>query len=283
MAVSLANCFLIDCFFNSTLYPPCVAVTPPIIAFNGVACANSTSNAAFFPSVRHDTLTCISPVGFGAGKSVNVTVAGQSSAGRGSELLPVIWNYDAPVVYSIFPASGPTAGAHITNITSDGVNYALDTPIVVTVKGANFGADMSAGALWFKQPPEIVAAAAASGSLASDILVPSMSIISWNHSTIVFFMPPIEYRLGYVGSGLNLHVTVVIGGQSSADNTFSPIVQFNYDPPSVLRILPFGVPLSQCADRKVCFKFGASNTSKSCKLIPAGCFGTEVRKEVLFV
>ena len=242
---------------------------PPNIDFDGVTCASTSPGAAFVPSAQHDILVCLSPAGFGTDKLVNVTVAGQSSVGRGI----VTWNYDAPVVSSIFPATGPTAGAHVTNITSDGLSYALDNPILVTVAGANFGADASAGTLWFKQPPDVSASAESTGSPVLDILVANTAIISWNHSAIVFLMPRIEYRLGYVGAGTNLRVTTVIGGQSSATSASSLLVQFNYEPPSVQRVQRYDIPASQCDDRTTCFKFGQSRT---CKLVPADCYGTEV-------
>jgi len=153
----------------------------------------------------------------------------------------------------------------ITNVTSDGVNYDLGPPIVVTVTGANLGADMFAGALWFMQPLRY--------PLALDILVANASILSWNHSAVVFLMPRMEYKLGYSGSGLNLIVTAVVGDQSSAESENSTTVNFSYDPPSVQQVQRYGVPKSQCADQSLCFTVG---TSRSCKTIPADCYGTEM-------
>jgi hypothetical protein len=225
-------------------------ITPPSITFAGLPCINSVP---FAVSPLHDTLSCVSPVGVGADLAVVVAVTGQSSAGRSS---PTLWTYDPPVVLSISPASGPTAGAPLTNVTSDGINYSLGPPLIITVTGDNFGADASTGSLWLMQPL---------GSTLPDINVANSSILSWNHTAIVFLLP--------AGSGANLQVVAYVSGQSSADDPAAPAVFFSYDPPSVFSVLRYDVPQPQCAARPLCFSYG---TSQACNLIPAGCYGTQV-------
>ena len=243
-------------------------MTPPNVTFAGVPCTNPVPAASFSPSPLHNTLSCLSPVGVGTGQAVTVVVSGQSSAGRFPS--PVLWSYNPPVVTSISPATGPTAGAPLTNVTSDGIHYALGPPIVVTLTGSNLGPGVSAGgSVSFAQPPWAAAAALAAGQDAPmDVVVANTSIGSWNHTTIVFLMPP--------GFGEGLIVTVKVGGQSSSDpnSEYTPPVLFSYAPPSVLSVVRYDVPISQCASRPLCFSFG---TQEACKLVPAGCFGTQVR------
>lgn len=238
---------------------PAAAVTPPSIAFNGVPCPLVPP---FSPAARHDTLLCRSPVGAGTGQPVEVVVSGQSSSGRSSA--PVLWSYDPPTVSSISPASGPTAGAPLTNVTADSINYALGPPVIVTVRGTNLGNDTSVGRLTLVQPPSEVAAAAAQGrAQLPDIPVNASFVISWNHTMVVFRLPP--------GSGVNIRVIASVGGQASAYNND---VEFNYDPPSVLHVLRYDKSPADCVARSQCFTFG---TTKACTLEPAGCYGTEVR------
>ena len=171
---------------------------------------------------------------------------------------PVAWSYDPPVVYSITPASGPTAGAILTNDTSDGVNYALGPPLVCTLRGANLGASPAAGTLAFL--PSLVVA--------------NSSILTWNHTTVSFYMPQGS------GSLSNLPVQALIGGQDSIQSSAIPGVTFTYDPPSVLRVTRYDKAASLCAPIKRCYSYavGLGNaTAEACKPEPQGCYGTEVR------
>lgn len=169
----------------------------------------------------------------------------------------VAWSYDPPVVFSISPASGPTAGARLTNVTSDGVHYALGPPIVCTIRGANLGVNASAGSL----------------SFLPSIPVLNSSILTWNHTTITFTMPQGS------GSLSNLPVQALIGGQDSTLSTATPLVTFSYDPPSVLYVTRFDKTAAQCTPFQQCYSYatGIGNaTSEACKLVPQGCYGTEV-------
>ena len=231
-------------------------MTPPSITFNGVPCSLVLP---FAPVARQDTLLCRSPIGAGVGQPVVVVVSTQSSAGRSP---PVLWSYDPPTVSSIWPVSGPTAGAPLTNVTTDSINYALGPPVIVTVRGTNLGNDTTVGQLTLVQPASEATAAVAQGRAPlPDIVVNASFVISWNHTTVVFRLPP--------GSGVDLRVMATVGGQSSSDD-----VEFNYDPPSVLHVLRFDKSPADCVARSQCFTFGKE---KACTLQPAGCYGTEVR------
>jgi hypothetical protein len=96
--------------------------------------------------------------------------------------------------------SGPTSG-----------KTPAGAPIVVTLRGANFG---FSGSVLFT--PTIPSELATLGVFT----VPPANVVSWNHTTIVFAMPE--------GAGTALLVTVVAGGQASTSGA-----AFAYDPPVV--------------------------------------------------
>lgn len=249
-------------------------MTPPTITLGGLPC---NVVLPFIPAPRHDVVSCRSPVAVGSNLAVVVVVSGQvrkqclgAQADMGMPSLvgieqvssfastPVAWSYDPPVVSSISPASGPTAGAILTNDTSDGVNYALGPPIVCTVKGTNLGANPAAGTL----------------SFLPSIIIPNSSILTWNHTTVSFYMPQGS------GSLSNLPVQALIGGQDSTLSSAIPGVTFTYDAPSVLRVTRFDKAASLCAPIQRCYSYavGLGNaTAEACKPEPQGCFGTEVR------
>ena len=207
-------------------------------------------------------LQCYSPIGpvngQGVGLPVVVVVSNQSSAGRpaAAPTTPA-WTYDPPVVFAISPSMGPTAGARLTNVTTDLIHYALGPPVVVTVTGANLGA--TPGSLRLRQrldaPVGLV-----------DTVVNGSRLLSWNHSTVVFELPP--------GEGTFMSVNVTVGGQASQAGA----VYFSYDPPEVLGVLRYDRAPVDCQPRPLCFTtYGANGTTdKACSVLPGGCYDTAV-------
>ena len=183
----------------------------------------------------HSTIFCMAPEGSGTSQTVAVNVGTQST-----EESVAIVNYDPPVVKSISPANGPTAG----NIT-------------VRIHGNNFGAEPDTSA-----PIRLIADPDESPLWKNPhIDVPSSEIYFWNHTLIIFRLPE--------GQGELKQVDVIINGQSALEDGVSEAV-FLYDPPVVTEIdrkCPtggclitvignnFGLPVCEPGPNSVCHPF----------------------------
>ena len=126
------------------------------------------------------------------------------------------------------------------------LQYAPGPPIRCVLQGSNFG---------IFDPNSSWVAFASSDTPPNYFIAASSMIISWNHTAIVFFMPP--------GAGFHLAVTVSAGGQTQSPSW--PIVYFDYDPPLLLAVGRSDRSLESCTSHLSC-------TSGFCKPVVAQCY-----------
>ena len=102
----------------------------PIITVGGVLCPIATGSYVPTPG-QTATAQCILPVGQGTSHDVIVAIGGQSSVS------PIVYNYSAPSVVSLSPASGPTSGRNtplmVVDPVSGAVSFVPGSQIIVTV------------------------------------------------------------------------------------------------------------------------------------------------------
>lgn len=99
----------------------------------------------------------------------------------------ILFSYSAPTLISIAPSSAPSSGGSL-----------------VTLTGSSFGSDPNGSTVFF-----------------GDTVC---SIIFWNHTAIVFVLPPGE------GTGISVRITVLSQSSNSVVFFYSSPVLFNLSP-----------------------------------------------------
>ncbi|MEI6076892.1 MAG: IPT/TIG domain-containing protein, partial [Verrucomicrobiota bacterium] len=196
------------------------------------------------------TIQCRLPAGQGMNQPVIVTVAGQSSA-------PVLFNYDSPFVFNLYPSTGPTVGG-ITN-TLQGINFGnsgtvtvggvqaaivdwsqttircrlpagqgMNQPVIV-----NVGGQSSTSVPFHYNPPVISSVSPATDPTAGDTIITVAGInfgttavsntvtVNGVQAAIVAWSQTNIQCLLPAGQGTNLTVIVTVVGQNSAPVLFS--------------------------------------------------------------
>lgn len=225
-------------------------VTAPNITINGVSCPVVLP---FVPSAGHNVLTCIAPDGAGRDLPVVVSVSGQSSAVTSA----ATFRYTPPRVFSVWPTNASTSGRWLGAPIPGTLFYSPGPRVVCTIIGRSF---FTNGTLEFRDRAV---------SPSTVFSVPPADILSWNDTTIVFYVPP--------GYGANLYVVPIVGGQTPADYSPSPDppALFSYNPPSVLAIGRADRQLIQCAPISSCYSDTSNGGNATlCTLVPAQCFDT---------
>jgi hypothetical protein len=213
-------------------------ISMPTVTIGGLPCAVVTP---YVPLANHTQIRCVVAAGQGASLKVVVTINGQQSSST------VLYSYDPPQVTSITPDHGPTSGLARGPLTADGVHRSNGNKIMQMLTGINFG---TSGYISYAPQDS-------SDYLTSNATVPAANIISWNDTSIVYYMPE--------GYGYSLFVSVFVGQPSTRGVTFS------YDPPAVLAVTRYDLAVDQCRVFHQCFHFG--NITR-CRDVPAGCYDT---------
>lgn len=212
-------------------------VSLPLITVGSLPCPVLSP---FVPVAGHGILRCTAPAGAGRDLPVIVTVQNQSSAFSNA----ASFRYSPPKPMSVEPTSSPTSGRALGTPIPNSLLYSPGPRIVGVVRGSNFGAWNAQSALTFNDSTALAPSSAA-------------EVISWNDSTIVFYIP--------AGAGADLIVTPSVGGQTP-DLLDAPPVQFSYDPPSIISIGRADRSLGACAPIQQCFN---TNSSVFCTSVPA--------------
>jgi hypothetical protein len=193
-------------------------------------------------------VSCVVSPGMGANNAIFVTVNNQTSAPS-----PTTFRYTPPHSLSITPAGGPTSGRALGAPIPLTIEFAQGPQIVCVLTGVNLGTN---GSIQFITDASL-------GSIKT-AEVTRDQVLSWNHTTVVFYMPR--------GYGQNLAVTPVVAGQTPSDlTTVPPPVLFTYDPPSLLGYLRADRALQQCYPISSCY---TTNGTTLCTDVPAQCYDT---------
>ncbi len=154
---------------GSNFYPGDVLVT-----VGAASCTNILISAT--------QIVCSVPQGYGVGKPIQVTVAGQTTTTANA------FSYFPPTITAVVPNHGPTAGGYTVNVVGSNLS-----PQSVSVMLNNSICSVGQGSATFTNV----------------------------HVTIP------------AGTGVNLPVSVTVGGQASATT-----IPFSYDPPVITSVTP---------------------------------------------
>ncbi|MEO0017796.1 MAG: hypothetical protein RLZZ522_1079, partial [Verrucomicrobiota bacterium] len=219
------------------------------------------------PSIvaSHSQVVCTLPAGQGLNREVRVTVAGQASP-------PATFNYAAPAITSISPATGTTAGG--TQITISGSNFGTAPVVVFDGVTANPLAGSTHTRVIFTSPSgfgtgknvALLVGDQLSNSLNFSYDPPSLASLSPTTGPTAGNIP-----ITVVGANFGANPTVTIGGASapilsqtadgtvictlpagqglsrvvqvtSQDSRSSNTLQFNYLPPAITSIAAQSAP-----------------------------------------
>lgn len=147
-------------------------VTGPLVRFLGAGLANADAVCVLAGSRNHTTLRCSAPPGQGSALRISVTVGGQTVVAG------FLFSYEAPVVASVTPVRGATAGGD-----------------PVLVYGANFGLTCAVALVRGLEVVPFVPRNASGGPAS-------------NHTHMHLYAPPAD--------GIGWRVVVTVAGKASA-------------------------------------------------------------------
>jgi len=183
----------------------------------------------------HEVITCIVPPGTGLNKSITLKVGGHTISNMwGSGMSGVVFNYEAPALYSVSRNNGPTVGGY-----------------KMTLNGTNFGNDADKIKVHFIARTRMTSDSTPHYQRAIDtnsIAQPapqSFKLVS--HESLEINVPPgqgaIKQIVVEVDKQWSLNMASAAAPRVQADWPLNPAASFLYDPPKIFGVR-FDAPCS---------------------------------------